>query len=236
MVILQDHCSVNFFIFFSDEWKKRMKRYDEQIEKHVMDVKDTDIDLKDIPRWNHLSIDDEDEAFRDEFQRVISDDSIKDADEILENNEGQYINMEVGLPRGEDGEIERATVKKRVVDVEGKPVGKPHSNPLLDSSLYEIEYLDGTVEVMSANLIAENILSQVDEEGHRQMMLDEIIDHRSNKHAVKKENGFVINVERNTKRRVMTTKGWELCIQWKDGSTNWVALKDMKNSYPVEVA
>ena len=40
---------------------------------------------------------------------------------------------------------------------------------------------------MPGNLIAKNILSQVDEEGHRQMMLDEIIDHRSNKNAVKKE-------------------------------------------------
>ena len=31
-------------------------------------------------------------------------------------------------------------------------------------------------------------------------------------------------------------KGWQLLCQWKDGSTNWVALEDMKNSYPVQVA
>ena len=30
--------------------------------------------------------------------------------------------------------------------------------------------------------------------------------------------------------------GWQLLIQWKDGSTNWVALKDLKESYPVQVA
>ena len=100
----------------------------------------TDVDIKDIPRWDHLSIDDKDETFRNEFQRVISDDSIKDADETLANNEGQHVNMEIGLPQGEDGELERATVKTRVVDVEGDPVGKPHSNPLIDSTLYEIEY------------------------------------------------------------------------------------------------
>ena len=34
----------------------------------------------------------------------------------------------------------------------------------------------------------------------------------------------------------MTTKGWQLLCQWKDSSTNWVALKDMKNSYPVQIA
>ena len=33
-----------------------------------------------------------------------------------------------------------------------------------------------------------------------------------------------------------TTKGWELLVEWKDSSTNWVSLKDIKESYPVEVA
>ena len=34
----------------------------------------------------------------------------------------------------------------------------------------------------------------------------------------------------------MTTKGQELCVNWKDGSSNWVALKDLKESYPIELA
>ena len=34
----------------------------------------------------------------------------------------------------------------------------------------------------------------------------------------------------------MNTSGWQLCIQWKNGSTNWVALKDTKHSYPIELA
>ena len=39
-----------------------------------------------------------------------------------------------------------------------------------------------------------------------------------------------------TKRRKETTKGWELLIRWKDGGTDWIALKDAKESYPVKVA
>jgi hypothetical protein len=31
------------------------------------------------------------------------------------------------------------------------------------------------------------------------------------------------------------TKGWETLVQWKDGSTTWVALKDMKESYPLQL-
>ena len=34
----------------------------------------------------------------------------------------------------------------------------------------------------------------------------------------------------------VAVKGCELLIEWEDGSTNWVTLKDIKESYPVEVA
>ena len=33
----------------------------------------------------------------------------------------------------------------------------------------------------------------------------------------------------------MTTKGWDILIQWKDGSTTWEALKDVKECYPVQL-
>jgi hypothetical protein len=45
-----------------------------------------------------------------------------------------------------------------------------------------------------------------------------------------------ITTRSGTKRRKETTKGWEILVQWKDGSTTWVMLKDMKNSYPVQLA
>ena len=38
------------------------------------------------------------------------------------------------------------------------------------------------------------------------------------------------------KRKKRTTRGWEICVQWKDGSTNWIALKDLKDSYPVDLS
>ena len=33
-----------------------------------------------------------------------------------------------------------------------------------------------------------------------------------------------------------TIKGWQLCIRWKDGTTSWERLADLKESYPIEVA
>jgi hypothetical protein len=34
----------------------------------------------------------------------------------------------------------------------------------------------------------------------------------------------------------MTTKGWRLFVEWKDGTIDWLPLKDLKESYPVQVA
>jgi hypothetical protein len=33
-----------------------------------------------------------------------------------------YLNMEIGMPRGEDGAVEHAIVKRRAVDYLGQPV------------------------------------------------------------------------------------------------------------------
>ena len=30
--------------------------------------------------------------------------------------------------------------------------------------------------------------------------------------------------------------GWQLCVQWRDGSTSWQYLKDLKESHPVDTA
>ena len=38
------------------------------------------------------------------------------------------------------------------------------------------------------------------------------------------------------KQRKMTIAGWQLCIKWKDGSTDWVARKDIKQLYPVDLS
>jgi hypothetical protein len=30
--------------------------------------------------------------------------------------------------------------------------------------------------------------------------------------------------------------GWKLCVKWKDGTTSWEQLADLKESYPIKVA
>ena len=42
-----------------------------------------------------------------------------------------------------------------------------------------------------------------------------------------------ITSHNGSKRRKETTKGWEILLQWKDGTITWEKLKDVKESYPV---
>ena len=101
--------------------------------------------------------------------------------------------------------------------------------------MYEVEYLDGFTTSMAANSIAENMFAQVDEEGNRHALFDEIVEHRCDGNQVKMQDSFSTN-SRVVKRRRTTTKGWEILVKWKYGSTTWIALKDMKESYPVQLA
>ena len=63
-----------------------------------------------------------------------------------------------------------------------------------------------------ANYIAENMFAQVDQEGNRQVLLDEKIDYRVNGREVKQEDGFII-MRSGTKRRCETTIDWQLLVQ-----------------------
>ena len=123
--------------------------------------------------------------------------------------------MKLWLPRGKDAELRHATVKKRIVDIKGKSVGKVDKNLILDSRQYEVEYFDKDIEILTINFITEIILAQVDDKGRRQMFIDEREDHRVPSNTVLQSNGFIAT-HTETKRRRRTLRGWEFYIRWKD--------------------
>lgn len=99
-----------------------------------------------------------------------------------------YVGMEVKLCHGNDGEILRARVKRQAIGEEGLPIGTAHTNPIVDTRQYKVEYEDGTTEILAANLLAENILAQVNEHGHKHQMLEEIGGHRKSEEAIEENN------------------------------------------------
>ena len=160
-----------------------------------------------------------DPDFNEEFNKVISDDSVPEADAEFTPDvfDDTYLHMELALPKS-GGEVEFGRVVKRLRDKDGLPIGTAHDNPILDTRVYEVEFSDGHRASLAANIIAENLYSQVDPEGNRHVMFDNIIDHRTNGKQLLKDDAF-ITTSTGTKRRRETTSGWELLIPWKDNST-----------------
>jgi hypothetical protein len=179
------------------------------------------------PDWDVLSHgEDEDEPFDpDQVKHEADDYTPKELDE--------YLSALVMIPQGRD--ITWATVTRRIRDSEGQPMGKRHPNPILNTRLYEVEFPDGSTEAITANMIAENLYAQMDKEGNLYQILKEIVDHEKDHRAVTKDNGWVRSGNGQQKPRI-TTVGWRFQVEWADGSTSWVPLKDLKESNPVEVA
>ena len=48
-------------------------------------------------------------------------------------------------------------MKKRLKDANGRSIGGANDNPILDLIMYGVEYCDGYVAEMAANVIAENL-------------------------------------------------------------------------------
>ena len=80
---------------------------------------------------------------------------------------------------------------KRLRDADGIPIGTANENPILDILIYKVEYQDGTKASLVANYIAENLFAQVDQEGNRHVLLDELIDYSVNGREVKLQDAFL---------------------------------------------
>ena len=209
---------------------QRLSRIDKEIEQKIGDK---------VPQGETTVTaelpDPKDESGVDDIQEGPAEPEalMPDADDHTPESYDEYIGTQVLLPIG--SEQLAGIVRKRHRDPDGNLYGKSNQNPILDTRKYEVQMLDGSVETYGANIIAESIMANVDDEGNMFVLMDEIIDHRKSDNAVSEKDAWFIT-KTGTKRAKPTTKGWELLIAWKDGSSSWTRLADMKESFPVEVA
>jgi hypothetical protein len=91
---------------------------------------------------------------------------------------------------------------------------------------------DGNFKEYAANLLAENMLSQLDPYGYNMILLTVIIDYRRDDSAVPLEDKYLTT--RSGQRRLRkTTQGWELLVAWKDGTESWVRLATLRTHLPL---
>ena len=207
--------------------KEALQEFDqaikEKLSRGTFDIVDINCDLT-----RQLDIEDS------EFESFDKDFLQPEADDFDAETYDNYISAQVLLPKGDS--LVSGQVMKRKRDENGNPIGKSNSNPLLDTRVYEVQFPDGTEQEYTANLIATSLYTEVDDEGNQFVLLDEILDHdfderTTNVNAldIKKEDSASSNQKR-------TTKGWKFLVSWRDGTTTWVPLKDLKESHPIQIA
>ena len=69
------------------------------------------------------------------------------------------INADILLQQGE--KLQKEKIIGRTVSPQGKTMGPNHKNPILNSIIYDVEFPDSEVKEYAANILAENLLSQV---------------------------------------------------------------------------
>jgi hypothetical protein len=158
----------------------------------------------------------------------VSSSKMPDIDDIKEENDvdtyDQYVGAHVRVPIGD--EIRSGKVVRRKREVDGTVRGRANANSMLDTRTYEIEFPDGHSDEYTANVIAENMYAQSDTEGRQYNLMEDIVDHKTDGHAVEPDDMYIKHGSNKQVRK--TTKCWNLCVEWKDRTTSWERLLDLK--------
>ena len=88
----------------------------------------------------------------------------------------KIINAEVMIQNGD--EMAMGKVARRSLDADGRTTGTYHDNLFLNTITYNVEFPNGQVKECGANIIAENMLTQVDSDIYILSLMDSIIDHQ----------------------------------------------------------
>jgi hypothetical protein len=144
-----------------------------------------------------------------------------------------YLNTEISVPRG--GTLMKGRVTSWKRDKDGNPVRLATANPILNTREYTFTFDDGDETVLNENLIAEAMYAQCDPDGNQYVLLDSINDQGRLDAAMRPSHQKVVQPDGCTHLK-RSTVGWQVCCQWKDGSTSWENLADLKESHPIKTA
>jgi len=128
----------------------------------------------------------------------------------------------------QDGVYARAKIIGRKRDANGNLIGSYNPNPLLNTRIYLTSFPNGHVAKFSANLISESIYNNISEDGTDELFFNAIIGHEQTPISTEQQ------VNESDTSIHFTTKGWKICIAWKDGTSSWHPLSEVKSSYPLE--
>ena len=159
-----------------------------------------------------------------EYEHEGGVDTIPDRNDLGNQYFYNYLDAQVLPYFGEDQKTAKSKPRKR--EGNGKRMGQLHSNPILNTRLYDVEFPDGTEKKFTANIIAQNMYSQCDADGNQYLLMDATTDHKKDQMEIEKTNAvIVVNVRPQQQK---TTKGWFFYILWKYRTTTWERFAEIK--------
>ena len=108
-----------------------------------------------------------------------------DPDSVTPEEYDKYVSEQIKILLGDKEFI--ATFKRE------RPIVISNDNPLLGTSVYEVELPDGANEELDANAISENLWAQCYEDGFMCQILDKIVYHCINGQAIITDNAYIDN-------------------------------------------
>jgi hypothetical protein len=77
--------------------------------------------------------------------------------------------------------------------------------------------------------------AQCDPDGNQYVLLDSLTNHQRLDTALQLSDQTTVHSYGRTYQQ-RNTIGWQICCQWRDGSSSWEKLSDLKESHPLETA
>jgi hypothetical protein len=217
----------------TEEVKNLISKYDKAINEKF----ETQDSLPQEVAFN-LYREDEHEDDNDDYQELIEPDAVAPIIDEIENDAyDDLLHVEPVLHR--DGQLLRAWIIRRKWDANGNPIGQHNVNPILNFRVYLAEFPDRHIQELSDNTIVEAVYNQIDDSGFDEQLFHEIIDHCYDSAILNQtEQEYIqhLRLNPNQGKRFCLLKGWQICISWKDGTTSWHSMSDIKNSFPLLLA
>ena len=144
-----------------------MSRVYERLGSQVLPRELEDLGLEDTPQ---------NDPYEDETQKEQTFPQLAEELEPMPEVGDHYIGAEMLLPRGD--QMARGYVEARSRDANENVMGRSHTNPILDTRMYQVEFAGGEVTELTANVITESMYAQCNSEGNDYLLLDVLVDYQ----------------------------------------------------------
>ena len=140
---------VIFDAFIERRWGSPMSTPNKDDADMTTDTEENEVADDEMTSKQHIDIEDSVDSQGTLVNQLLSYDCLLNAEIIVQAEEGQVSGKVIKQAFGPDGNV----------------AGKYDDNPSLNTIMYEVELADGRIKESGANIIAENMLTQVDSNG-----------------------------------------------------------------------